>query len=114
VLTAGDYFLPGMVVGSVGALSGAGAVAPRLVKAVYDACAAQDYVRVRPLQHKLSHLLGVIKVNYPAGVKAAMALMDRPVGPPRGPISPLDPDAVAWLKSELERIGVLADEPHGW
>jgi len=114
VFTGVEYFLPGMAVGGAGAFSACGAVAPRLVKAVYEACAAGDYQRARPLQHKLSHLFQLIKVNYPAGIKAAMALLGRPAGPSRKPVPPLDPDALKRLRAELEKLGVLAEEPHGW
>lgn len=114
VFTGVEYFLPGMAVGGAGAFSACGAVAPRLVKAVYEACAAGDYQRARPLQHKLSHLIQLIKVNYPAGIKAAMALLGRPAGPSRKPVPPLDRDALKRLRAELEKLGVLAEEPHGW
>ena len=43
-----------------------------------------------------------------------MALMGRPAGPTRRPISPLDSDALDRLKSALDRLGILADEPNGW
>ena len=86
----------------------------RLTKALYEACATKDYERARPLQHRLSHLLSVIKVNYPAGVKAAMAIMGRPAGPPRRPVAPLDRDAVERMSAVLDKLGVLAEEPHGW
>ena len=114
VFTGVEYFLPGMVVGGSGAFSACGAVAPQLTKAVYDACAQENYVRARPLQHKLSHVFNLIKVDYPAGIKAAMELMGRPAGPTRRPIPPLGADARLRLKSELDRLGILADEPHGW
>jgi dihydrodipicolinate synthase/N-acetylneuraminate lyase len=114
VFTGVEYFLPGMAVGGVGAFSACGGVAPRLVKAVYDACAAGDYARARPLQYKLSHLFNVIKVDYPSGIKAAMALMGRAAGPTRKPIPSLDPSALRRLQSELEKLGILSEEPHGW
>lgn len=114
VFTGVEYFLPGMAVGGAGSFCACGAVAPRLVKAVYDACAAGDYTRARPLQYKLSHLFNIIKVDYPSGIKAAMALMGRASGPTRKPIPSLAPSALRRLESELEQLGILADEPLGW
>ena len=114
VFTGVEYFLPGMVVGGAGAFSACGAVAPRLVKAVYDACAAGDYVRARPLQYKLSHLFNAIKIDYPSGIKAAMAFMGRAAGPTRKPIPSLDSIGLRRIQSELEKLGILAEEPHGW
>jgi len=114
MFTGVEYMLPSMPVGGAGAFSACGAVAPRLVKAVYDACAAVDYDRARPLQHKLSHLFNIIKVNYPATIKAAMEIMGRPAGPTRKPILPLDAAAAKRLRADLEKLGTLAEEPHGW
>ena len=114
VFTGVEYFVPGMASGGAGAFSACGAVAPRLVKAVYDACAANDYQRARPLQHKLSRLYHLIKVNYPAGIKAAMEIMGRPAGGTRKPIPSLDADAVKRMRAEMEKIGTLAEEVHGW
>lgn len=114
VFTGVEYFLPGMAVGGAGAFSACGGVAPRLVKAVYEACAAGDYERARPLQHKLSHLFTLIKVNYPAGIKAAMEILGRPAGRTRKPIPPLEADLAKRMRAELEKMGILAEEPHGW
>jgi 4-hydroxy-tetrahydrodipicolinate synthase len=114
MFTGVEYMLPSMPVGGAGAFSACGAVAPRLVQAVYDACAARDYERARPLQHRLSHLFNIIKVNYPATIKAAMEIMGRPAGPTRRPILPLDPAGVRRLRADLEKLGILADEAHGW
>ncbi len=114
VFTGVEYFVPGMALGGSGAFSAVGGVAPRLVKAVYDACAAKEFERARPLQYKLSRLYYLIRVNYPAGIKAAMEIMGRPVGKTRKPISPLDADAMKRMRTEMEKIGILAEEPHGW
>jgi 4-hydroxy-tetrahydrodipicolinate synthase len=114
VFTGVEYILPGMAVGGAGAFSACGAVAPRLVKAVYDACAAKDYDRARPLQYKLSHLFNIIKVGYPATIKAAMEFMGRPAGHTRKPILPLDGPGHKRLRVELEKLGILAEEPQGW
>ncbi len=114
VFTGVEYFVPGMALGGSGAFSAVGGVAPRLVKAVYDACAAKEFERARPLQYKLSRLYYLIRVNYPAGIKAAMEIMGRPVGKTRKPISPLDADAMKRMRTEMEKIGMLAEEPHGW
>ena len=114
VFTGVEYFVPGMVLGGSGAFSAVGGVAPRLVKAVYDACAAKEFERARPLQYKLSRLYHLIRVNYPAGIKAAMEIMGRPTGKTRKPIPPLDADAMKRMRAEMEKIGTLTEEPYGW
>jgi 4-hydroxy-tetrahydrodipicolinate synthase len=114
VFSGVEYVLPAMAVGGAGTFSACGAVAPRLVKALYDASAAGDLARARPLQHRLSELYTIISVGYPATIKAAMTLLGRPCGAPRKPIQQLDADGMKRLERELEAMGILADEPHGW
>jgi 4-hydroxy-tetrahydrodipicolinate synthase len=114
VFSGVEYVLPAMAIGGAGTFSACGAVAPRLVRAVYDACAAGDYARARPLQHRLSHLYTIISVGYPATIKAALTILGRPCGHTRKPIQPLDADALKRLERELEALGMLRDEPHGW
>lgn len=109
-----EYILPCMVLGGAGTLSVCGPVAPRLLKSLYDACVAKDYDRAQPLQHKISQLLKLIMVNYPATIRAAMEIMGRPNGQTRKPILPLNSDAVKRLEANLDKLGILSDEPHGW
>jgi 4-hydroxy-tetrahydrodipicolinate synthase len=72
--TGVEYMLPGMAVGGVGAFSALGAIAPRLVRELYEACLKGDE-NARELQYRLGRLWGRVKVGYPATIKAAMALM---------------------------------------
>jgi 4-hydroxy-tetrahydrodipicolinate synthase len=113
VFTGVEYLLTSMPVGGVGAFSG-GALTPRLAKALYDACAAGDYERARPLQYKMSQLWNMFYVGYPAAIKAAMEIMGRPTGSTRKPIQPFDSAGYKRVEAELERLGVLSEEPHGW
>ncbi len=113
VFTGVEYLVTSMPIGGVGAFSG-GALTPRLARALYDACAAGDYERARPLQFKLSQLWNIFKVGYPAAMKAAMEIMGRPTGPTRKPIQPLDSAGYKRVQAELERLGILSEEPYGW
>lgn len=113
VFTGMEYLLSSMPVGGAGAFSFFG-VAPRLVKALYDACAAGDYKRALPLQYKMSHLRDILKVGSPATVKAAMEIMGRPLGPTRRPLQMVSPERQAHIRTQLEELGILQTEPHGW
>jgi 4-hydroxy-tetrahydrodipicolinate synthase len=114
VFSGVEYILPAMAVGAAGSFSACGAVAPRLVKALYDACASGDFAIARPLQYRLSHLYTIISVGYPGTIKAAMEIMGRPCGAPRRPIEALAPEAMRRLEGQLESLSILSDEPHGW
>ena len=76
--------------------------------------------RVRPIAKRInckrvaSQLWTLFKVNYPARIKAAMAILGRPVGQTRLPIRPLDAEAERWLEKQLAELGILESELHGW
>ena len=103
-----------MVVGGVGSFSACGAVAPTLVRDLYDACASGEFHRAKELQHKVSHLYNIIKVGYPSTIKAAMEIMGRPAGETRKPVSPTSAEAKALLRKKLTEIGIPDSEPQGW
>ena len=111
MFTGIEYLLTSMPVGGAGAFSSL--LAPRLIKALYDACAAGDYERARPLQYKLCRLRKIAKPG-PATVKAAMGIMGRPMGSPRKPLQPIDPAGVKLMQAGLEKLGIMSEEPRGW
>lgn len=111
MFTGIEYLLPSMPVGGVGAFSSF--VAPRLIKALYEACAAGQYERARSLQYKVSQLRSIVTAGAPT-VKAAMGIMGRPIGKPRKPLQPIDSAGLKRMEAELEKLGILSQEPHGW
>ncbi len=115
MLTGVEYLLPSMVVGGSGCFSPSSAIAPRLVRRLEQACRAGDLGRARPLQHRMSALWHLLRATgYPASVKAAMALLDRPVGGVRLPLLDLDTAATARLREGLVTLGIFDEEPRGW
>lgn len=115
MLTGVEYLLPSMVVGGSGCFSPASSIAPRLIRELHDAVAACDIERARPLQHRASRLWHLLRATgYPASVKAALALFDRPVGGVRLPLLDPEPAGVERLRAGLAELGLLDSEPHGW
>jgi dihydrodipicolinate synthase/N-acetylneuraminate lyase len=115
LITGVEYVVPSVAMGGLGSMAIAGGVAPRMMQRLYDLAAAGRFPDARPLQDKASHLWQLFKPEYPAPIKAAMALMGRPVGPVRGPMRPLTAAQQATLRAELEDLGVLdGSEPYGW
>lgn len=115
LMTGVEYLLPSMCLGGSGCFSPSSAIAPRLVRRLYQACAEGDLDTARVLQYRMSGLWHLLKeTGYPASVKAAMAILGRPVGGVRLPL--LDPDAegVARLRAGLEELGICDEEPSGW
>jgi 4-hydroxy-tetrahydrodipicolinate synthase len=103
-----EYLLPSMCVGGAGCFSPASSLAPQLVLDLYDACAAGDLERARPLQYRASALWHLLRrVGYPASVKAALRLQGRPVGGVRLPLTDLDSAAMATLDRGLRALDLL-------
>ena len=114
VLTGVEMLLTSMPVGGRGCFSACSEVAPQLTQALYQACATGAFARAQPLQFRMRRLLKVLKQNYPASIKYAMELLDRPVGMTRRPILPPSADEKKMIKSELTALGIFDDEPLGW
>lgn len=110
-----EYIVPSVSMGGVGSMSISGGVAPRMMQRLYDLAASGKFFEAAPLQDKASHLWQLFKPEYPAAIKAAMAMMGRPVGPVRGPMRSLTGEQQTALRKELEAIGVFdGSEPTGW
>lgn len=114
VFSGVEYALGGMALGTAGSFSVCGQIAPLLVRDLLDACIAGEYERARPLQHKFSALWSLLKPGYPARFKAAMDLMGRPCGKARQPAPLLDVADIKGIEAELDAMGILSNEPHGW
>ncbi|HXF65459.1 MAG TPA: dihydrodipicolinate synthase family protein [Burkholderiales bacterium] len=114
VYTGVEHLLTSVPVGGAGCFSALSEIAPRLVQELYRACARAEVGKARELQYRARRLLKLAMHKYPATIKYAMALMGRPVGEARRPIAPLTQEEKARVRSELEALGVLQGEPHGW
>jgi 4-hydroxy-tetrahydrodipicolinate synthase len=115
MLTGIEYLLTSMPVGGAGCFSPSAAIAPGLVRDLYQACRDGDVAAARPLQYRASALWHLLReTGYPASVKAAMALFGRPVGGVRLPLLDLDSAATVRLRDGLAELGLLDSEPHGW
>jgi 4-hydroxy-tetrahydrodipicolinate synthase len=109
-----EYVLPAVALGGVGAMSVFGSIAPRLVAALHREVEAGAWSRAQPLQDKASALWQLMKPEYPAPIKAGMAMLGRPVGPVRGPMRSLSGAQQLRLQEALAALGVLDSEPRGW
>ncbi|MHB8769868.1 MAG: dihydrodipicolinate synthase family protein [Syntrophales bacterium] len=109
-----EFLLPSVPVGGVGSYSSAGAICPNLCTGLYEACVSADWERARDLQYKLSRLWGLFRDQYPSSLKGGMVIMGRPVGPTRAPLPTASAERQAYIRTQLEELGILETEPHGW
>jgi 4-hydroxy-tetrahydrodipicolinate synthase len=114
VYSGAEILLGAMPLGARGCFSACSEVAPRLVQALYQACATGVFVKAQPLQFKLRRLMRVLLQNGPANIKYALELLDRPVGTARRPVLPPTAEEKKLVKAELTQLGIFDDEPNGW
>ena len=109
-----EWIVPCLTLGGTACMSVFGGIAPRFVRALYDATTTGDLTQALGLQYKFSELYQIAKAEYPAPTKVMWELMGRPVGAPRLPNRPLSPERRTELRATLERLGLYDTEPHGW
>jgi dihydrodipicolinate synthase/N-acetylneuraminate lyase len=114
LFTGVEYLVPSMPLGGTGAYFAGASVAPNMCNELYAACMRCDWKRARELQFKLSRLWDLFRDQAPSTFKAAMAVMGRPIGPTRPPLPTAPPERHAYVRKELEALGILDAEPHGW
>lgn len=114
MITGVEYLLPSVPLGGVGSYSSAGAICPNLCNRAFDACVAADWARARELQYKLSRLWLLFRDQYPSSLKGGMVMMGRPVGPTRPPLPTATKERQETIRTQLEELGILETEPHGW
>lgn len=111
VLTGSDdVLLPGLALGTAGAVSAAANVFPELVVELYGAYDAGECERASALQSTLYRLRRAIDAGpFMSGVKTALALrdLDFDVGGLRGPLRTMDADQRATLEAELRELELL-------
>lgn len=114
-VSGADYMVPASVVGGSGAFSSLAAVAPKLVRHVYDLCAKQDYIEARNGQENIAALRQIVKQpRLETGLKAALRSMGRDCGNPRPPSRALGEVEYGAASEALAALTFLRAEPRGW
>ncbi|MES2562342.1 MAG: dihydrodipicolinate synthase family protein [Pseudomonadota bacterium] len=109
-----EHLLASFPLGAIGSFSSCGAIAPNLCNRFYASLVANDWETARQCQYKITRLYRLFKDQYPSSLKGAMISMGRAVGPTRSPLPTASPERVEFLCKQLEALGVMDTEPHGW
>ena len=100
--------LASLAMGSAGTICASANVAPRWVVRLYDDYAREDWEIARQHQDTLIQLMNTLRAGiFPAGVKAAMHLLDVCEPWPMAPVQALDEKLLSMLRRRLEAFGLL-------
>ncbi|MGV6873121.1 dihydrodipicolinate synthase family protein [Pseudochelatococcus sp. B33] len=109
-----EWIIPSLTLGGVACMSVQGGVAPGLVRDLYAAVVEGRLKEALPMQEKIATLYALGKGEYPAPTKAMWEIMGRPMGKPRLPNRPVSPERYKDIEQNLDALGILASEHHGW
>jgi 4-hydroxy-tetrahydrodipicolinate synthase len=94
--------------GAAGAVSVASHVAGERIRQMIDLATSGDVAAARKVHLELLPMFdGMFIVSNPIPVKAALALLGQPVGPPRLPLVPAGEDEIEKVRKALEDAGAL-------
>jgi 4-hydroxy-tetrahydrodipicolinate synthase len=114
LLSGNELIVSAGAIGATGMFSSLAAIAPKLVRRLYNLCRVQDYFAARAPQEEVATLRQLLKSGGVAGLKAALRVMERDCGEPRPPLLALDAAASAQLAMGLAALPALRAEPRGW
>lgn len=99
--------LAGLMFGTQGAIPASANLSPTLAVGIYQSFRKGDLVAARSFQDRLTHLRLVMPFATGNGaIKESMALLGRPAGPSRSPITAVSPDKHAKIREALRAAGV--------
>jgi 4-hydroxy-tetrahydrodipicolinate synthase len=115
LVSGADYMVSPAACGGRGAFSSLAAIAPKLVKQVYDLCGKQDFIEARKGQESLAALRQLVKhPRLETGLKAALRAMGRDCGQPRPPSKPMGEIELGAVAEAIAKLPALRAEPRGW
>lgn len=99
---------PSLIFGTRGAVPATANIAPALCVEIYEAFQRGDQQAALAAQLRLNPVrLSLMIGTAPGGVKAALALLGRPIGPSRSPVAPLSPEKQQKMRALLQQAGLL-------
>jgi 4-hydroxy-tetrahydrodipicolinate synthase len=100
---------PALLFGARGAVPATGNIAPRLLVEIYEKFRKGDLEGSKAAQLRLNPVrLALTLGTAPGGVKAALALLGKSLGPCRSPVAALLPDKQEKMRAALRQAGLPA------
>jgi len=99
---------PALMFGARGAVPATGNIAPALLAEIYNRFVKGDIEGSKAAQLRLNPLrLALGLCTAPGGVKAALQMMGKSIGPCRSPVAPLTADKVPKMRAALQAAELL-------
>lgn len=121
LLPGAEFIVPASVAGGAGVFAPLAAVAPRLVRRLYELCRERQYLEARTVQEDLAALHHAVHSagesglkDGLAGLKSALRIMGRECGQPRPPVRALGDHAYGRFAETIGAMSFLRAEPQGW
>ncbi|HLH91522.1 MAG TPA: dihydrodipicolinate synthase family protein [Xanthobacteraceae bacterium] len=114
LIAGNELFVSAAAIGATGMLSSLAAVAPKLIRVLYEGCRTGNLSAARAPQEQVAALRQATKPGGAGVLKAALRVMGRDCGDPRPPLLALDQAAAKSLGEVLAALPALADEPRGF
>jgi len=114
LLSGAEYMVSAAAIGARGAFTPLAAIAPRLVRRLYDQCRKDQLFEARAAQEEIAALRQLVKKAGAASLKAALRAMGRDCGEPRPPLRALGEVERGRLADNLAAMAALRAEPRGW
>ncbi|MGZ8268456.1 MAG: dihydrodipicolinate synthase family protein [Burkholderiales bacterium] len=115
LVSGSEYMVSAGALGATGMFTSLTAVAPKLVRRLYDICRTEKYFDARKPQEDVAALHKALKrAGSITALKAAIRVMGRDCGEPRPPLEAVDAARAEKLAADLNAMAFLRDEPRGW
>ena len=114
LLSGTELMVSAAAIGASGMFSALAAIAPKLVRQLFDLCRAQKTVRGPRAAGGDRGAAPTRQAGRRRRAQGAPPRMGRDCGKPRPPLLPLDAAAEKKLAAEIEALPSLAAEPRGW
>lgn len=115
LISGTEYMVSAGTIGASAMFSSLAAVAPKLVRNLYDICRTEKYFDARQPQENVAALRQAVKrAGGIEALKGAMRAMGRDCGGTRPPLDKLKDERYEKLAAELAAMPFLRDEPRGW
>ena len=114
LLAGTEHMVSAAAIGATGLVAPLAAIAPKLVRRLYELCRKDRPVDARPAQEAIAAVRQLVKGGGVGSLKAALRAMERDCGEGRPPLQALNAAAASKLAADLGAIAALREEPRGW